>query len=163
MQKLNPFMFSKKVHLFCSKYSYGWVQMHCKQADSNLSIKVSSHHSLYFCLYVLVKMFKVCVCVTIIIAFIKISRSAIIADPSRGLKTISTMDDISNTGIFVRHLGMLSTTKSTYKIGVPISLDGYNESLQKIEQAVMDKFIKFNATFNPSIWQDDDSNGVTSS
>ena len=73
------------------------------------------------------------------------------------------MDDISNTGIFVRHLGMLSTTKSTYKIGVPISLDGYNESLQKIEQAVMDKFIKFNATFNPSIWQDDDSNGVTSS
>ena len=95
-------------------------------------------------------------------ALVKSSVTDIIADPSRKLKVISEIDDFSNTGTFIRHLGTLSTTKSTYKIGVPISLDGYKDSLQYIEKAIMDFFEKFNTTFNPSVWADDGNNGVTS-
>ena len=95
-------------------------------------------------------------------ALVKSSVTDIIADPSRKLKVISEIDDFSNTGTFIRHLGTLSTTKSTYKIGVPIFLYGYKDSLQYIEKAIMDFFEKFNTTFNPSVWADDGNNGVTS-
>ena len=98
----------------------------------------------------------------IVIMVLSTISANIIADPSRELKTISVIDDMSNTGAFVRHVGTLSTTKSTYKIGLPVSLDSYNDSLKKIENAIRDFFEKYNKTFNPSVWADDGNNGVTS-
>ena len=101
-------------------------------------------------------------CVVLTMALFELGWGNIIADPSRVIKPTHVVDDIANSGTFIRNLGTISTSKSHYKIAIPLAIGMYDQSLAQIQNSIWSMIYNYNQTFNQSSWSDElDDTGVT--
>lgn len=82
-------------------------------------------------------------------------------EPSRSSKVKQIVDDLEETGTFLRNLGTLSTSSSHYKIIIPFSVDKFGQSFKNIELTIADMMNQYSNNFQKNSWPDSISTGVT--
>ena len=92
--------------------------------------------------------------VLLYLAFPCVSHSHLIGEPSRTAKTLATIDDFPGSGVFLRNLGTMSTSSSTYKLIIPLPFQQLEESIQKVENEIHMMIATYNKSFNRPLWPD---------
>lgn len=76
----------------------------------------------------------------------------IIADSSRHIVVKEVIDDIKETGIYLKHLGTISTSPSHYKLIIPFTTEQYVTSLDNIEAEIHNMLATYEEIFEKNTW-----------
>ena len=76
----------------------------------------------------------------------------ICTEPSRKIVVKDTIDNVMQTGTYLRHLGTLSTTRSHYKIIIPFSTEKYLQGLGDVKGIIDGMLTTYNDTFQKNTW-----------